>query len=98
MHFSPSTPWRALVLLGSAWCLSLLARLSALITALLPRRAPGQGLVEYALVLVLVAIVVIGAVSSLGQKTSAVYGEIECTMRGGEFRTDNGNGNSARCR
>ena len=36
----------------------------------------GQGLVEYALILVLIAIVVIGVLSLLGGKVSSVFSEI----------------------
>lgn len=97
MHFFVSTPWRALIKLFGAWCLSLLSRRVWPVASLSSRRAVGQGLVEYALVLVLIAVVVIGAVSSLGRKTSSVYGEVECTLRGGTFHADNGNGNSNRC-
>ncbi len=60
-------------------------------------KAPGQGLVEYSLTLVLIAIVVIGALTMLGKQTSEVYVEVNCTLDGGKYRTDNGNGNSNRC-
>nr|PZM91734.1 MAG: Flp family type IVb pilin [Thermocrispum agreste] len=36
----------------------------------------GQGLVEYALILVLIAIVVIGILTLLGNRVSAVFSEI----------------------
>ncbi len=36
----------------------------------------GQGLVEYALILVLIAIVVIGILSVLGQRVSTVFSQI----------------------
>jgi pilus assembly protein Flp/PilA len=36
----------------------------------------GQGLVEYALILVLIAIVVIGILTLLGSRVSAVFSEI----------------------
>lgn len=36
----------------------------------------GQGLVEYALILVLIAIVVIGILTLLGQRVSTVFSEI----------------------
>lgn len=39
-------------------------------------REPGQGLVEYALILVLIAIVVIGVLTILGGKVSKVFSEI----------------------
>lgn len=37
----------------------------------------GQGLVEYALILVLIAIVVIGILTLLGKKVSEVFSEID---------------------
>ncbi len=37
----------------------------------------GQGLVEYALILVLIAIVVIGVLTLLGNKVSTVFSQIE---------------------
>jgi pilus assembly protein Flp/PilA len=45
--------------------------------------ACGQGLVEYALILVLIAIVTIGVVSELGGKTSQVFSSVNCTLAGG---------------
>lgn len=63
-------------------------------------RERGQGLVEYALVLVLVAIVVIGVLSMLGPQISDVYNQVYWTLGGGgviegvtAVRTGNGNGN-----
>ena len=58
----------------------------------------GQGLVEYALILVLIAVVVIGILSTLGAQTSRVFDQVNCTMSGREYHQDNGNGNSGRCR
>jgi pilus assembly protein Flp/PilA len=40
----------------------------------------GQGLVEYALILVLIAIVVIGILTFLGGQVSAVFSEISSGM------------------
>jgi pilus assembly protein Flp/PilA len=60
--------------------------------------ARGQGLVEYALILVLIAIVVIGILSTLGTQTSRVFDQVNCTRAGREYHQDNGNGNSNRCR
>lgn len=40
----------------------------------------GQGLVEYALILVLVAIVVIAALQIIGNQVNAVFGEIGKTL------------------
>ena len=39
-------------------------------------REEGQGLVEYALILVLIAIVVIGILTVLGQRVSGVFSNI----------------------
>ncbi len=39
-------------------------------------REEGQGLVEYALILVLIAIVVIGILSILGNRVSTVFSQI----------------------
>jgi Flp pilus assembly pilin Flp len=55
-----------------------LARLAGKPTAL------GQGLVEYALILVLIAAVTIGIVSQLGMKTSSVFSRVNCTLDGGQ--------------
>ena len=41
----------------------------------------GQGLVEYALILVLIAIVVIGILSVLGTKVSAVFSTINSGLK-----------------
>jgi pilus assembly protein Flp/PilA len=59
--------------------------------------ARGQGLVEYALILVLVAIVVIGTLTMLGKQTSQVFDQINCSLAGGPTHVDHGNGNSNRC-
>ncbi len=40
-------------------------------------REEGQGLVEYALILVLIAIVVIGILSVLGGRVSSVFSQID---------------------
>ncbi len=57
----------------------------------------GQGLVEYALMLMLIAIVVIGSVSLLGNQVSSTFDQVNCRFSGGTYHTDNGNGNSSRC-
>jgi pilus assembly protein Flp/PilA len=51
--------------------LSIYVRLRGLLT-----RKEGQGLVEYALILVLVAIVVIGVLTTMGQKIQAAFNDI----------------------
>ena len=43
----------------------------------------GQGLVEYALILVLIAIVVIGILTVLGGKVSQVFSSINSGLEGG---------------
>jgi pilus assembly protein Flp/PilA len=43
----------------------------------------GQGLVEYALILALIAIVVIGVLNQLGGQTSHIFSSIGCTLDGG---------------
>jgi pilus assembly protein Flp/PilA len=45
--------------------------------------ARGQGLVEYALILVLIAIVVIGILTQLGGQTSEVFSRVSCTLDSG---------------
>ncbi|MEA2724529.1 MAG: pilus assembly protein Flp/PilA, partial [Gemmatimonadales bacterium] len=42
----------------------------------------GQGLVEYALILVLIAVVVIGIVTLLGQRASTVFSQINSGLGG----------------
>jgi pilus assembly protein Flp/PilA len=46
-------------------------------------REEGQGLVEYALILVLIAIVVIGILTVLGNQVSTVFGEISTGLQEG---------------
>ena len=46
------------------------------------RRQAAQGLVEYAVILVLVAIVVIGGITHTGRRVSSTYTEIDCTLAG----------------
>jgi pilus assembly protein Flp/PilA len=43
----------------------------------------GQGLVEYALILVLVAIVVIGVLGLMGNQINAVFQDVVNTLQGG---------------
>ena len=43
-------------------------------------REEGQGLVEYALILVLIAIVVIGVLTALGSRVSEVFSEINSSL------------------
>ena len=44
------------------------------------RREEGQGMVEYALILVLVALVIIAALTLLGGKLSTVFGAINAGL------------------
>lgn len=44
------------------------------------RREDGQGLVEYALILVLVAIVVIGVLTTMGNSIQAVFSDIVSSL------------------
>ncbi len=46
------------------------------------RREEGQGLVEYALIIVLVAIVIIGALSLLGEEIEDVFQDITTELGG----------------
>ena len=45
-------------------------------------REEGQGLVEYALILVLIAIVVIAILTLLGEQVSAVFQQIQSGLSG----------------
>jgi pilus assembly protein Flp/PilA len=47
-----------------------------------PGREAGQGLVEYALILVLVAIVVIGVLTTMGKSISAAFNDIVGSLGG----------------
>jgi pilus assembly protein Flp/PilA len=51
------------------------------------KREEGQGLVEYALLLVLIAVVVIGALFLLGDQLRSVYGRIIGALGGGGLYT-----------
>ena len=53
----------------------------------------GQGLVEYALILVLIAIVSIGVLTQLGGQTSEVFSRVNCTLDGGTVATSSHPGN-----
>jgi pilus assembly protein Flp/PilA len=46
-------------------------------------RQAGQGLVEYALILVLVAIVVIGVLATMGKSINAAFTDIVGSLGGG---------------
>jgi pilus assembly protein Flp/PilA len=55
------------------------------------RSTPGQGLVEYALILAIVAIVVIGVLTQLGGKSSLVFSRVDCTLAGGAVAASSSN-------
>lgn len=48
-----------------------------------PVAQEGQGMVEYALILVLVAIVVIGILTTMGTTINAAFGDIVGSLGGG---------------
>ncbi len=48
------------------------------------RRQAAQGLVEYALILVLIAVVVIGSITTVGRRVSSVYQEVNCGLAGAQ--------------
>lgn len=56
--------------------------------------ARGQGLVEYALVLVLVAVVVIAILTVLGPQIGNVFSHVNCALGDGKIKQDQGNQNS----
>ncbi|WP_136525522.1 Flp family type IVb pilin [Geomonas ferrireducens] len=60
------------------WIKALYVRLLAGFAALKSQK--GQGLVEYALILVLIAVVVIAIMTSLGNKTSQVFSKVDSSM------------------
>ncbi len=49
----------------------------------LPVHEEGQGLIEYALILVLVAIVVIGVLTTMGTRISTAFSDIVAKLGGG---------------
>lgn len=60
------------------WIKALYVRLLAGFATLKGQK--GQGLVEYALILVLIAVVVIAIMTSLGNKTSQVFSKVDSSM------------------
>jgi Flp pilus assembly pilin Flp len=60
-------------------------------------RQAGQGLVEYALLLGLIAILVIAGLRVMGTSVSNTFADVNCRLSGGTMHVDNGNGNSTRC-
>lgn len=51
------------------------------------RRQAAQGLVEYALILVLIAVVVIGTLTGVGRRVSTVYQQVNCGLAGAQGAT-----------
>lgn len=52
------------------------------LAAWLRRPEFGQGLVEYAMILLLIAVVAIGAVTVFGGRVSTLYSEVDCRVEG----------------
>ncbi|MEN9936772.1 MAG: Flp/Fap pilin component [Chloroflexota bacterium] len=77
--------------------MGLLDRLLSGLRHLRTERHRGQGLVEYGLVLVLIAIVVVGGVTMVGKQTNDRFVEVECRLDGGAYHQDSGQGNSDKC-
>jgi pilus assembly protein Flp/PilA len=61
-------------------------------------RVAAQGLVEYALILVLIAVVAIGALTLVGKTTSDTFDQVNCVLTGGKNHQDQGNGKSNSCK
>ncbi len=59
------------------------------------RRAEGQGLVEYALILVLVAVVVIAILTVLGPQVGNVFSKVNCHLGGSVTTSQPGNSGNA---
>ncbi len=55
----------------------------ALLGLYLPEKAEGQGMVEYALIIVLVSIAAIATLGLLGGQIANVFNQIVGTLRGG---------------
>jgi pilus assembly protein Flp/PilA len=86
-----------LLVLVSQGVRTVLRRLAVWRGHMRPLATQGQGLVEYALILVLVAVVAIGVLTTMGGRTSQVFDQVNCTLSGREYHQDNGNGNSNKC-
>jgi pilus assembly protein Flp/PilA len=67
---------QATALLGRAYRRG--ARTASALSQRLRKAARGQGLVEYSLILVLIAVVAIGAMTLFGGQVSSMYSEIDC--------------------
>lgn len=60
--------------------------------------ARGQGLTEYALLLAFVVLVVVGILSVMGPQVKTAYEKVSCTLAGGQYHEDEGQGKSNRCK
>jgi|GEM_PF-5665640 len=69
--------WLVRAMLATVGCVRRYAAL-----AVNRRQQAAQGLVEYGLILVLIAIVAAGAVSSTGSEVKRTYSDIECGLSG----------------
>lgn len=58
------------------------------------RRQAAQGLVEYGVILVLIAIVVVGGITLTGRRISSTYSDIDCTLAG---NVGQGGGSTTSC-
>jgi len=61
----------------------MLEYVKALVGLYLPEEAEGQGMVEYALIIVLVSIAAIIALTTMGQEISDVFQQIVTRLQGG---------------
>lgn len=57
-----------------------MTNLTTLRAALMARRAKGQGLTEYALIIALVAIVAVAALTLLGGQINTIFGDITTAL------------------
>jgi pilus assembly protein Flp/PilA len=57
-------------------------RLFRALLAWLRQPALGQGLVEYSMILLLIAVVVVGAVTLFGARVSTLYSQVDCKVEG----------------
>jgi Flp pilus assembly pilin Flp len=59
----------------------------------IPRKALGQGLVEYALILALIAVLCIGVLTQIGSRASTTFARVGCTLDGGALASSSHPGN-----
>ncbi len=60
--------------------LSVVERVRLKVIRIFFTREPGQGLIEYGLILILIAIVVVGVLTIFGRKVSTTYSQINSGM------------------